>query len=238
MEEARPLGNTLFNARTEDDLPVNVALFGVEPSSFVAPSVTHGAPLGSAPDGVVIADTLADQGIEIGDTIRLDVVGTTLTVIGVAPTGTYGHVPVVTRRRPLAEASFAHHERATLLAVLRLADDADAARLVPHQSHRHPQIRTIPPGSPGRCGYAVIKRPYCLNTVPCARGRMVLQLAGRAQGESGTTLAAASEALGQAVHHQRHRRHQAAPGWLARLRTWFRLGAAVLSSIGLLIPLG
>jgi putative ABC transport system permease protein len=133
VEEAAPLGNTLFNARTGDDLPVNLALFGVEPQSFVAPSVTQGAPLGAAPDGVVIADALADQGIEIGDVIRLDVVGTSLTVIGIAPTGTYGHVPVVYAPLDLwQQASFGHTEDAadrTSAVALRLADEADVAAL-------------------------------------------------------------------------------------------------------------
>lgn len=130
---AAPLGNTLFNARTSEDLPVNLALFGVEPDSFLVPTVTEGEPLGTRPDGVVIADTLADQGIDIGDEIRLDVVGTALTVVGVAPTGTYGHVPVV--YAPLdvwQQASFGHTDDATDRAstvALRLSDDADVAAL-------------------------------------------------------------------------------------------------------------
>lgn len=133
VTDAAPLGNALFNARTSHGLPVNLALFGVEQDSFLAPSVTEGRPLGAAPDGVVIADKLAEEGVRLGDQIQLDVVGTTLTVVGIAPTGTYGHVPVV--YAPLAvwqQATFGHTgdapERVSTVA-LRLADNADPAAL-------------------------------------------------------------------------------------------------------------
>ena len=144
VEAAAPLGNTLFNARTDKDLPVNLALFGVEPDSFLAPAVTEGEQLGAAPDGIVIADTIADLGVGIGDQIRLDVVGTALTVVGIAPTGTYGHVPVV--YAPLdvwQQASFGHTDhtvdRVSTVA-LRLTDDADVAAL---DTAHHIQVVTL-----------------------------------------------------------------------------------------------
>ena len=143
VEAAAPLGNALFNARTNRDLPINLALFGVEQESFLAPAVTQGQALGAVPDGVVIAEKLADEGVRIGDQIRLDVVGTTLTVIGIAPTGTYGHVPVVYAPLDLwQQATFGHiddpADRVSTVA-LQLADDADTAAL---DAKHHTQIVT------------------------------------------------------------------------------------------------
>ena len=137
VQEAAPLGNTLFNARTSDDVPVDLALFGVEPDSFLAPAVAQGQPLGTNPEGVVIADPIAEQGVGIGDRITLDVVGADLTVIGIAPTGTYGHVPVI--YAPLdvwQQASFGHTANAAdrvSTVALQLADDGDPAAL--HAEH-------------------------------------------------------------------------------------------------------
>lgn len=133
VEAAAPLGNTLFNARTDQDVPVDLALFGVEPDSFLAPEPENGAPLGEVADGVVIAEAIADQGVEIGDRLSIEVVGLDLTVAGIAPTGTFGHVPVV--YAPLdtwQQAAFGHSpdaaDRASTIA-LRLDDDADVAAL-------------------------------------------------------------------------------------------------------------
>ena len=143
VEAAAPLGNTLFNARTDKDLPVNLALFGVEPDSFLAPAVTEGEQLGAAPDGIVIADTIADLGVGIGDQIRLD--GRDRSDRrGHAPTGTYGHVPVV--YAPLdvwQQASFGHTDDAAdrvSTVALRLTDDADVAAL---DTAHHVQVVTL-----------------------------------------------------------------------------------------------
>lgn len=118
VRAAAPLGNALFNAhayrdpaqaeaaraqvvergRASEDAgtPVDLALFGVEPGSFVAPPVATGQSLGASERGVVVSETLAaKKGVEVGDTIVLDRVGTALPVIGTTGRDNYGHVPVV-----------------------------------------------------------------------------------------------------------------------------------------------
>lgn len=94
VAEAAPFGNLLVNARSSQDVPIDLALFGVEPDSFLAPNAAEGAGLGPE-DGIVVSETALDAGLEIGDTVTIDRIGTELTVIG--STGdqrTYGHVDV------------------------------------------------------------------------------------------------------------------------------------------------
>jgi putative ABC transport system permease protein len=51
VAEAAPLGTTLVNARTNEGLDIDLALFGVEPGSFIDPAVATGSRLGGGPDG-------------------------------------------------------------------------------------------------------------------------------------------------------------------------------------------
>jgi hemin transport system permease protein len=95
VADAAPFGNQLVNGKTNAGLPVDLALFGVEPGSFLAPKVATGAALGTTADGIVISSTLKAAGLAIGDVVTLDRIGTRLTVIGVLPNQhTFGHVDV------------------------------------------------------------------------------------------------------------------------------------------------
>jgi putative ABC transport system permease protein len=95
VAEAAPLGTTLVNARTNEGLDIDLALFGVEPGSFIDPAVATGSRLGGGPDEVVISATAAEEGISVGDTITIDPLGTSLEVVGVLPDqNTFGHVEI------------------------------------------------------------------------------------------------------------------------------------------------
>ncbi|WP_121258518.1 ABC transporter permease [Nocardioides ferulae] len=95
VRDAAPYGNLLVNARSDAGVDIDLALFGVESDSFMAPEPTEGEPLGDAPTGVVVSETATDEGIEIGDTLTLAQVGTELTVVGVLEgQHTFGHVDV------------------------------------------------------------------------------------------------------------------------------------------------
>ncbi|MGC4803969.1 ABC transporter permease [Micromonospora sp. DT233] len=94
VREAAPFGNMLVNARSDRGLPVDLALFGVEPGSFLAPQPDEGSGLG-APDGIVVSRTAVDAGLRVGDTVTIDRIGTTLKVVGAtADQHTFGHVDV------------------------------------------------------------------------------------------------------------------------------------------------
>jgi putative ABC transport system permease protein len=84
VKSATPLGNTMFNARTSKGVPVTIALWGMEPGSFIDPGVDEGQHIGANPRGVVISRFLAtDNDVEIGDVIVLDRVLTELEVVGI-----------------------------------------------------------------------------------------------------------------------------------------------------------
>ena len=94
--DTQPLGHTMFMARTEADLPLDdVVLWGIEPGSFLEPSVSRGEQLGRLENGVIIASKLVDKGIDIGDTFILDRVLTELEVVGVTDEHYIGHVPII-----------------------------------------------------------------------------------------------------------------------------------------------
>ncbi|MDG6106895.1 ABC transporter permease [Dactylosporangium aurantiacum] len=94
VRDAALFGNMLANARSDRGVPIDLALFGVEPDSFLAPAPAEGTGLGSA-DGIVVSRTAIEAGLRLGDTVIIDRIGTRLTVVG--STGdqrTYGHVDV------------------------------------------------------------------------------------------------------------------------------------------------
>lgn len=91
-----PMGHTVFNARTEAGLPLEIALWGLNPGSFIEPTVDEGDQLGSLENGVIISGMLLDDDIGIGDTIILDRVLTELKVVGIVEEErNIGHLPVV-----------------------------------------------------------------------------------------------------------------------------------------------
>ncbi|GAA3336425.1 ABC transporter permease [Amorphoplanes nipponensis] len=94
VRDATLFGNLLVNARSSRDVPIDLAMFGVEPGSFLSPPVAEGAALGR-PDGIVVSRTALDAGLRVGDTVVIDRIGARFTVIGAtADQRTYGHVDV------------------------------------------------------------------------------------------------------------------------------------------------
>lgn len=94
VEDAAPFGNTLVNAETDQDVDIDLALFGVEPDSWLAPQAVNGARI-DAPDTVLLSRTAEDEGVAVGDTITLAQLGTTLRVTGFLDgQHTFGHVDI------------------------------------------------------------------------------------------------------------------------------------------------
>lgn len=60
VEDAAPFGNTLINGRTNTGVDIDLALFGVEPGSFVSPTASEGESLSNAPGELVISETAGD----------------------------------------------------------------------------------------------------------------------------------------------------------------------------------
>ncbi|MBB1508271.1 ABC transporter permease [Tessaracoccus sp. MC1756] len=93
VAEAAPLGSSLVNGESESGVEIDLALFGVEPGSFVDPEVVDGERLTGGPGEIVISETAAESGIGIGDVIVLEMTETQLTVVGIMDgQHTFGHV--------------------------------------------------------------------------------------------------------------------------------------------------
>jgi putative ABC transport system permease protein len=94
VADAAPFGNTLVNTRSNRGVEIDLALFGVQTGSFLDPRVAEGKRLAEEGE-VVLSRTAAEQGIAVGDTLRLEPAGTPLQVVGIlADQHTYGHVDV------------------------------------------------------------------------------------------------------------------------------------------------
>ncbi|MGP7961528.1 ABC transporter permease [Sanguibacter sp. A247] len=94
VADAAPFGLALVNSRTDANVDVDLALFGIDLASWLAPSVATGSPL-AGPGEIVLSGTLADDGVSIGDVVTLEQTGTTLTVVGLLDgQHTFGHVSV------------------------------------------------------------------------------------------------------------------------------------------------
>jgi len=94
VEEAAPFGNALVNTRSDQGVDIDMALFGVEQGSWLAPEAAIGRTL-SGPGEIVLAGTLQDEGVAVGDTVTIDQIGTELEVVGFLDgQHTFGHVDV------------------------------------------------------------------------------------------------------------------------------------------------
>lgn len=95
VEEAAPFGNALVNGETDREIDIDLALFGIELDSFLAPEVGEGTALTGAPDEIVVSSTAAEQDIAVGDVITVEQTGAELRVVGIlADQHTFGHVDV------------------------------------------------------------------------------------------------------------------------------------------------
>jgi putative ABC transport system permease protein len=94
VDAAAPFGNTLVNGRAGDGIEIDLALFGVEPGSFLDPEADRGEALSS--DGqVVLAESAETEDIAIGDNVVLEPSGQELEVVGfLSDQHTFGHVDV------------------------------------------------------------------------------------------------------------------------------------------------
>jgi putative ABC transport system permease protein len=92
--EASPLGASFVNAASVGKGPnVDLALFGVAEDSFLVERPEGRAALQGEP-GLVLAEEVRDEGVEVGDRFRFAGSDLALPVLGFTFAGSYGHVPV------------------------------------------------------------------------------------------------------------------------------------------------
>lgn len=93
VDAVTALGTTLVHAEGEEGQQLSAALFGLEEDSFLAPGIVRGEQFGE--EGVVISEGIADEGVDLGDIITIDRIGTELPVVGISGSASYGHVAIV-----------------------------------------------------------------------------------------------------------------------------------------------
>ncbi len=102
IEAAEPIGISSANVKTDASAHLTgVSLFGVQTDGFIHPRITHGSWLNETENGVVIDNTLAVDGIGLGDSLTIEPDGVELTVIGITHDQTYRIAPVVYLPLPL-----------------------------------------------------------------------------------------------------------------------------------------
>ncbi len=92
--QATPVGMSFVTAApTSGRSSIDIALFGVEPGSFLLTRGDARAAI-AGPPGLVLASSFAKQGIHVGETFRITGVAEPLTVLGFTYAGSYGHVAI------------------------------------------------------------------------------------------------------------------------------------------------
>lgn len=96
VDDAAPLVTVVGNVRLADkqDL-ISVSVIAVPTDSFLDPEVTSGASLADQPDGTVIDQSLANEGVEIGDTLIFEPTGTEVQVVGITDGHQYRLAPTM-----------------------------------------------------------------------------------------------------------------------------------------------
>jgi putative ABC transport system permease protein len=96
VTDASPFGASAGNVRNpESDQIIGVSMIAVDPDGFAAPEPEEGDPLSGTGHGVVIDQTLVDEGVAIGDTLLTDPGEIELTVVGTISGRSYRLAPTL-----------------------------------------------------------------------------------------------------------------------------------------------
>ncbi len=127
--DSSALGMSFVNAASTTGGPsIDLALFGVEPDSFLLPNQQASDALAGTP-GLVLADELRDEGVKVGDSYRVAGSELELPVLGFTFAGSYGHVPIAyTSLSAWQELAYGNDPRGRFSAIaLRSLGDTDVA---------------------------------------------------------------------------------------------------------------
>ena len=93
---AEPLGHlTMTVVRADGETRIDATMLGIDPTGFLAPAITRGVPLAEARGGVVVDETFARDGVQLGDVLKVTPSGVPLTVVGFTSGEKYNHLPVI-----------------------------------------------------------------------------------------------------------------------------------------------
>ena len=121
--EASPIGVSFFNAKSETGKSVDLALFGVQPGTFLAPRRDAQDAL-AGPPGLTLSEEFRKDGIKVGDELTIVGVDRKLPVVGFTYGGSYGHVPIAfTSLQTWQELLFGNNANGRFSAVAVKTDD-------------------------------------------------------------------------------------------------------------------
>lgn len=93
---AEPFGASSANLKKQgSETVIGASFFGIVPDGFIQPKIVKGSGFTDNPHGVVIDETLTNDGIGMGDTFTTEPGGVELTVVGVTSGQTYRLAPVI-----------------------------------------------------------------------------------------------------------------------------------------------
>jgi putative ABC transport system permease protein len=96
ITDAEPIGISSANIKKQGgDAIVGASFFGIVPDGMVQPDIEKGENFTSTPNGVVIDETLTNDGIGLGDTFVTEPGDVEMTVVGITSDQTYRLAPVI-----------------------------------------------------------------------------------------------------------------------------------------------
>lgn len=96
VEDVQPFSASASNVRIGDkDDVIGVSVIGIPPGSFLDPGAGSGANLDTNAEGVVIDQSLANEGVEIGDVLRFEPSDVEIEVIGIVDGHQYRLAPTL-----------------------------------------------------------------------------------------------------------------------------------------------
>lgn len=94
IEAAEPFGATSINVtRAGSDDVIGISVLGMTPGGIVDPGANDGEAIGSAANGIVIDESMVNEGIGIGDVVVTDPGGVELEVVGITDGYQYRLIP-------------------------------------------------------------------------------------------------------------------------------------------------
>jgi putative ABC transport system permease protein len=147
--DATPIGVSFFNAKTAAATTVDLALFGIEPTGFLARR--EGATLALDAEGLVLSDGFKETGLEVGDLLTIVGPDRTLPVLGFTSGGTYGHVDLAFVSLSLwQDLVYGSNARGRFSAIALRAGDTSAFPATDKAAETHVQSKAAAyQGSPG-----------------------------------------------------------------------------------------
>ena len=94
IEAAEPFGATSINVtRAGSDDVIGISVLGMTPGGIIDPGANDGDTIGGTANGIVIDESMVDEGIGIGDVLVTDPGGVELEVVGVTDGYQYRLIP-------------------------------------------------------------------------------------------------------------------------------------------------